>query len=102
METRLRDLLRRKPAAILQPAIGQQDFKTAFRQIRTEHQAMMTRADDDPVVISLERRRHDLETPRQNYPERQTIQIAPISASATSPVTNFAHCRSATLAMICG
>jgi hypothetical protein len=53
-----RDLLRRQSAAVLQAAIDQQDVEPAFGKLTAEHQAVMARADDDPVVGFFERCRH--------------------------------------------
>ena len=44
-------------AAVLQAPV-QQDVEAIAREIGDEHQAVVAGADDDPVVASVQRRRH--------------------------------------------
>ena len=60
IEARRGRLLGDQRAAVLQPAVHQQDVETALLQVRAEHQAMVAGADDDAVVVLVERRGHDL------------------------------------------
>ena len=50
IEARRGRLLGDQRAAVLQPAVHQQDVEAALLQIRAEHQAVMAGADDDAVV----------------------------------------------------
>ena len=45
-------------AAVLQTPVDEKNIQSAARQIRAEHEAMVSSADDDPVVIALQRTRH--------------------------------------------
>ena len=58
VEAGCRHFLGRECAAVLQAPVHQQDVEAAARQIGAEHQAVVAGADDDPVVASIQRRRH--------------------------------------------
>ena len=58
------DLPGRKAAAILQAAIDQQDLQAGFGEVAAEDQAVMSGADDDPVIGPVERPGHRISSCR--------------------------------------
>ena len=53
IEARLCRLLGAEPAAVIEPPLHQQNLQARPRQIAAEHQTMVSRANDDSVVIAL-------------------------------------------------
>jgi hypothetical protein len=53
VETGLRDLTCRKAAAVIEPALDQQHLQAGPGEITPKDQAVMARADDDPVVAAF-------------------------------------------------
>ena len=50
IEARQGGFLGHQAAAIVQPAIDDENFQAGAREITPQHEALMTRADDDPVI----------------------------------------------------
>src|SRR5690606_22287514 len=91
VEAGLGDLFRHQSAAVLQPAVDEQDIQARLCKVRAQNQSVLAGTDDDAVILPIKSRSHN--APPDYLP-------VPLSPAACLAAGSPAACRIATNAKV--